>query len=109
MAVRIHAAKTSEVLTFGAASLGAFAPLYLMMAPSAEETMARHTTRWAPRWEHVAQRYITPPVHHAVLTHIQPPAERAMQHVGRVAHPHMSRAAQHVDRRIRSGIERAQR
>ncbi|OAA67113.1 hypothetical protein SPI_01689 [Niveomyces insectorum RCEF 264] len=61
MPVRIPAARTSEVLSFGVAGVGAFAPLYLLLAPGAEETLARQTARWAPRWERVAARYVAAP------------------------------------------------
>lgn len=109
MPVRIPAARASEVVSFGVGGVAAFAPIYMMLAPGAEETMARHTTRWAPRWEHVAQRYITPPVQHAVRTHVAPPVERTVQRVDRITNPHMARAAQHVDRRIRNGLQRVQK
>ncbi|CAK7217663.1 hypothetical protein SBRCBS47491_003237 [Sporothrix bragantina] len=109
MPVRIPAAQATEVFSFGVAGVGAFAPIYMMLAPGAEETMARHTTRWAPRWEHVAQRYISPPMQNTVRKHVTPPVERSMAHVDRIAGPHMSRAAQNADRRIRNGIQRFQK
>lgn len=109
MPVRIPAAQATEVFSFGVAGVGAFAPIYMMLAPGAEETMARHTTRWAPRWEHVAQRYISPPMQHAVRTHVTPPVERTMQRMDKATNHHMARAAQNVDRRIRNGIQRVQK
>ncbi|KIH92621.1 hypothetical protein SPBR_03361 [Sporothrix brasiliensis 5110] len=109
MPVRIPAAKATEVMSFGVAGVGAFAPIYMMLAPGAEETMARHTGYWAPRWEHVAQRYISPPMQHAVRTHVSPPVERTMQRMDKATNHHMTRAAQHVDRRIRNSIQRVQK
>ncbi|EFX04509.1 hypothetical protein CMQ_1437 [Grosmannia clavigera kw1407] len=109
MAARVPAAKATELVTFGAAGLVGFAPVYLLFAPKGDEQMARQTTRWAPRWEHVTTNYLTPPVENTVRNHISPPIERTMKRFDRVANPHMARAAQNLDRRIRAGIARVQK
>lgn len=49
MPVRIPAARSSELFTFGVAGVAGLAPLYMMM-PGATERVASHTARWAPRW-----------------------------------------------------------
>lgn len=109
MATRVPAAKARELLTFGAAGLGGFAPVYFMFAPGVDEKMARQTARWAPRWEHIATNYLTPSVQNTVQNRISPPVERTMKYVDRVASPHMARAARNIDRRIRAGIARVQK
>lgn len=49
MPVRIPAARSSELFTFGVAGVAGLAPLYMLM-PGATERVASHTARWAPRW-----------------------------------------------------------
>ena len=80
MPVRIPKARTSEVLCFGAAGVGAFAPFYMLL-PGAEERLAKQTVYWAPRWERN-------------ITFFKSPVERSVQRIT----PPVAKTVQRIDR-----------
>ncbi|KAK0637096.1 hypothetical protein B0T17DRAFT_484530 [Bombardia bombarda] len=82
MPVRIPAANATEVLCFGAAGVGGFAPFYMML-PGAEERVARQTAKWAPRWERN-------------ITFFKSPVERGIQRVS----PPVARTVQKIDQKL---------
>ncbi|KAI0025202.1 hypothetical protein F4780DRAFT_775199 [Xylariomycetidae sp. FL0641] len=104
MPVRIPKARGTELATFGVAGVGAFAPFYFLL-PGAEERLASQTARWAPRWERNVG-YLAAPAER--LAHrVEPRAERLAHRLDdRLP---LARVALGVDRRIKNGIDRAER
>lgn len=102
MPVRVPAARPTELLTFAGAGAFVLAPLW-MMTPGATERVAAQTARWAPRWERRIS-YVAPPAERAARR-VAAPAERAVRGIDdRLP---LGSVARGVDRRIRSGIDRA--
>jgi len=99
MPVRIPSARRSEILTFGVAGVGAFAPLYLMV-PGAEERLAAQTARWAPRWERNIG-FFTPHVERGIRR-VTPPVARTVRSIDERLP--LERVAKRVDGDIRRGI-----
>ena len=104
MPVRIPAGRRTEVLTYGVAGVGAFAPLYLLF-PGAEERLARQTARWAPRWERNIS-FFTPHVERGIQR-VTPPVARTVKKIDEKLP--LEKMAKRVDRNIKRGIERATR
>ena len=104
MPVRIPSARRTEVLTFGVAGLGAFAPLYMML-PGAEERLAKQTARWAPRWEKNLS-FFTPHVERGIQR-VTPPVARTVRKIDERLP--LEKMAKRVDSNIKRGIERATR
>jgi hypothetical protein len=100
MAPRIPAAKSTEVLCYGVAGLGAFAPIYFML-PGANERLAVQTARWAPRWERNIT-YFVPPVERGIKR-VEPPVSRMVKRIER--NLPLEKVAKNIDGRIRKGIE----
>ncbi|KAK3391125.1 hypothetical protein B0H63DRAFT_132398 [Podospora didyma] len=78
MPVRIPAPTKTEVFCFGAAGVGALAPFY-MMAPSANERVARQTLKWAPKWERNIT-FFKSPVERGIQK-MSPPVARTVQKI----------------------------
>ncbi|KAI0593320.1 hypothetical protein F4775DRAFT_578564 [Biscogniauxia sp. FL1348] len=104
MPVRIPRARSSEIATFGVAGIGAFAPFYFML-PGAEERLSSQTARWAPRWERNIS-YFAPPAQR-IAQRIEPRLERTIKRIDDKLP--LERVALNVDRRIKHGIDRAER
>ncbi|KAK4459222.1 hypothetical protein QBC42DRAFT_11053 [Cladorrhinum samala] len=102
MPVRLPAATRTEVFCVSAGGLSTLAPLY-MMAPGAEERMARQTTKWAPRWERNIT-FFKSPVERGVQR-ISPPVARTVQKVQDKLH--LEQAAKKTDRGIKAALDRA--
>ncbi|KAI0900742.1 hypothetical protein F4806DRAFT_166830 [Annulohypoxylon nitens] len=101
MPVRIPAARSTEIATFGFAGLAGFAPFYFML-PGAEERLAHQTARWAPRWERNIS-YFAPPAQR-IAQRVEPRVERTVKRIDdRLP---LEKMAKNVDRRIKHGIER---
>lgn len=102
MPVRIPATTSTELFTFGAAGVSAFAPFYLMM-PGAEERLSRQTLKWAPRWERNIT-FFKSPVERGIQR-VTPPVARTVQ---RVEHRlPLEKAAKGVDKGVKRGVETA--
>lgn len=101
MPVRIPAARRSEGVIFGIASVGAFAPFYMML-PGAEERIASQTSRWAPRWERNIS-YFAPPAR-TVAQRVEPRVGRTVRKLNERLH--LEQMAKAVDRRIKYGLDR---
>lgn len=101
MPIRIPNARSSEVLCFGAAGVGVFAPFYMLL-PGAEERLAARTARWAPRWERNIT-FFKSPVERSIQR-VTPPIGRTVQRIDRRLP--LERMAQNVDRRIKNGIDK---
>lgn len=101
MPPRIPAARSGEVLCFGVAGIGAFAPLYFVL-PGAEERLATQTARWAPRWERNIGFFV-PSVERGIKR-IEPPVSRTVRKIE--SRLPLERIAKNVDGRIKRGIER---
>jgi len=101
MPVRIPSARRTEILTFGVAGLGAFAPLY-MIFPGANERLATATARWAPRWERNLS-FFTPHIERGVQR-LTPPVARTVQKIDERLP--LEKLAKKVDGNIRRGISR---
>ncbi|KAK4189263.1 hypothetical protein QBC35DRAFT_148682 [Podospora australis] len=101
MPVRIPAATRTEVFCMGAGGISAFAPFYLM-APGAEERLARQTTKWAPKWERNITMFKNP-VERGVQR-MSPPVARTVQRVER--NLHLEQAAQRTDRGIKKSLDK---
>ena len=104
MAPRIPSTLTRspEAICYGAASITALAPLYLLM-PGAEERLATQTTKWAPRWERNIS--VFSPSFEKGVQRVEPPIAKAVRRIeNRLP---LERVALGVDRRIKSTIERA--
>jgi hypothetical protein len=104
MAPRIPKARTSEILTYGAAGLGAFAPLCFML-PGAKERLATQTARWAPRWEKNIS-YVVPRVERGIQR-VEPPVSRAVRNIDRRLP--LEKFAKGVNRHIKNSIDRLSR
>jgi len=101
MPVRIPPARGTEVLSFGVAGVGVFAPFYLLL-PGAEERLATQTARWAPRWERNIG-YVAPRIERGIQR-VAPPVERTVQKIdGRLP---LEMVAKRVDKNIKKSIER---
>lgn len=101
MPVRIPAASKTEIFCYGAAGVSAFAPFYLM-APGAEERLARQTLKWAPRWERNITMFKSPV--ERGIQRVTPPVARAVQRVeNRLP---LEKVAQKTDRGIKKSIDR---
>ncbi|KAK3353683.1 hypothetical protein B0T25DRAFT_219701 [Lasiosphaeria hispida] len=101
MPVRIPAATKTEVFTMGAAGVTAFAPFY-MLAPGAEERVARQTVKWAPRWERNIT-FFKSPVERGIQR-LTPPVARTVQ---RVEHRlPLDKAAQKTERGMRKTVDK---
>ncbi len=101
MPVRIPKARGTEILSFGVAGVGAFAPLYLIL-PGAEERLATQTARWAPRWERNIN-YITPPVQRSIQR-VTPRVEKAVKKLDERLP--LEKVAKRVDSNIKRGINK---
>jgi hypothetical protein len=101
MAPRIPKARPSEVLCYGIAGVGAFAPFWFIL-PGAEERLAAQTARWAPRWEKNIS-YVVPRVERGIKR-VEPPVSRAVRSIDRRLP--LEKFAQGIDRRIKTSIER---
>jgi len=101
MPVRIPAARRTEVLSFGVAGVGVFAPLYMLM-PGAEERLAAQTARWAPRWERNIG-YVTPRVERGIQR-VKPPVERTVKKIDQRLP--LEKVAKRVDTNIKKGLDR---
>jgi hypothetical protein len=104
MPPRIPKARSSEMLTYGVAGLGAFAPLWFIL-PGAEERLAAQTARWAPRWEKNIS-YLVPRVERGIQR-VEPPVSRAVRSLDRRLP--LEKWAKGVDRRIKNSIDRLNR
>lgn len=104
MPVHIPAARSSELLFFGAAGVTGFAPFYLML-PGAEERLARQTAKWAPRWERNIT-FFKNPVERGVQR-ISPPVERTVKRIDKRLP--LEKMAVRVDKGIKAGVARAGR
>ncbi|KAJ0298249.1 hypothetical protein Brms1b_013437 [Colletotrichum noveboracense] len=101
MAPRIPAAKSTETLCYGVATVGAFLPIYLML-PGAEQRLAMQTTKWAPRWERNIS-YFTPAAERGIKR-VEPPVSRIVKRIDdRLP---LEKMAKGIDKRIKNGIER---
>jgi len=100
MPPRIPKAGSSELLTFGVAGVGVFAPLYFIL-PGAEERLAAQTARWAPRWEKNIS-YVAPRVERGIQR-VEPPVSRAVRNIDRRLP--LEKMAKGIDRRIKTSIE----
>lgn len=98
---RLPKAKTSEILSMGAAGVVVLAPLY-MLFPGADEKLAKQTTKWAPRWERNIT-FFAPPVERG-MQRIEPPISRAVQRIDERLP--LEKMAKGVDSSIKAGIER---
>lgn len=98
---RLPKAKPIEIVCMGAAGVGVLTPLYMMM-PGADQQMAHHTTKWAPRWERNIS-YFAPPVSKAVQT-IEPPVSKAVQNMDK--NLPLERMAKGMEKTIRGTIDR---
>ncbi|KAK5992969.1 hypothetical protein PT974_06394 [Cladobotryum mycophilum] len=70
--------------------------------PGAEETLARQTTKWAPRWERNISYFI--PRAERTIQRIEPPIARAVQKIDDKLP--LERMAKGMERRIQNGIAR---
>ncbi len=102
MPVRIPAARRTEVLSFGVAGVGAFAPFYLLV-PGAEERLATQTARWSPRWERNIN-YFARPVERGIQR-VAPPVEKTVKKIDQRLP--LEKVAKRVDSNIKKGIQRA--
>lgn len=94
--------RSPEALCYGAASVTALAPLYLIM-PGAEERLANQTARWAPRWERNIS--VFSPSFEKGIQRVEPPVARAVR---RIEHRlPLERVALGAERRIKNTIGRA--
>ncbi|WYZ43824.1 hypothetical protein EsH8_VII_000260 [Colletotrichum jinshuiense] len=101
MAPRISAARSTETLCYGVATVGAFLPIYLML-PGAEQRLASQTTKWAPRWERNLS-YFTPTAERGIKR-VEPPVSRMVKRIDdRLP---LERMAKGIDKRIKNGIDR---
>jgi hypothetical protein len=101
MPPRLPPPRSSEVLCYGVAGLGAFAPLYFLL-PGVKERLAIQTARWAPRWERNIT-YIVPPIERAIKM-VEPPVSKMVRHID--SRLPLEKVAKGIDCRIRKGIER---
>ncbi|KAJ9142940.1 hypothetical protein NKR23_g6830 [Pleurostoma richardsiae] len=101
MPVRIPKPGRTELLSFGVAGVGAFAPFYMIL-PGAEERLASQTTRWAPRWERNISYFI--PHAERGIQRVAPPVEKTIKKVDQRLP--LEKVAKNVDRRIKKGIDR---
>jgi hypothetical protein len=101
MPVRIPKARPTEVLCFGAAGVGALAPLYMIM-PGAEERLAAQTLYWAPRWERNIT-FFKNPVERGIQS-VRPPVERTVKKIDEKLP--LEKVAKGIDSRIRWSIEK---
>ncbi|ROV95282.1 hypothetical protein VPNG_08940 [Cytospora leucostoma] len=93
---------STELLTFATAGALALTPLYMAL-PGATERLAAATARWAPRWERNVGYLVAPA--EGATRRIAPPVGRTVRSIdGRLP---LGAVARGVDRRIRSGIDRA--
>lgn len=104
MPVRIPKARSGEIFCFGAAGVGAFAPLYMML-PGAEERLAAQTARWAPRWERNITFFVSPV--ERGIQRVSPPIEKTVQRIDRKLP--LEKVAKNIDGRIKRGIVRVNR
>ena len=94
--------RSPEAICYGAASVTALAPFYLLM-PGAEERLANQTAVWAPRWEKNISHFS--PSFERGIQRVEPPVARAVR---RVEHRlPLEKVALGVDKRIKNTIDRA--
>ncbi|KAK4099292.1 hypothetical protein N658DRAFT_430207 [Parathielavia hyrcaniae] len=101
MPLRIPAATRTEVLTMASAGAAGFAPFYLM-APGAEERLAKQTTKWAPRWERNITMFVNPV--ERGIQRVSPPVERTVQKMAQRLP--LEKAAKRADRGIKRNLDR---
>ena len=101
MPVRIPAARRTELLSFGIAGVGAFAPFYMLL-PGAEERLAAQTTKWAPRWERNIS-YFTPHTERAIQR-VTPPVEKTVKRIDQRLP--LEKVTKNAHRRIEKGMDR---
>ncbi|KAI1633366.1 hypothetical protein F4809DRAFT_623825 [Biscogniauxia mediterranea] len=104
MPVHMPRARPSEVATFGVAGVTGFVPFYLML-PSGEDRIARQTAKLAPRLER-NMSYIAPRAHR-LIDRVEPRVERTFHRIDNRLP--LERMAQTLDRRIKNGVDRAER
>ncbi|KAK7741756.1 hypothetical protein SLS53_004819 [Cytospora paraplurivora] len=93
---------STEILTFATAGALVLTPLY-MIIPGATERVATTTARWAPRWERNINYFVAPA--ERTTRRIAPPVGRTVRSIDdRLP---LGAVARDVDRRIKSGIDRA--
>ncbi len=101
MPVRIPPPRTTEILCFGVAGVGAFAPFYVLL-PGAEERLAAQTARWAPRWERNIS-LVTPQIARSIRT-VTPPVARTVKKIDQRLP--LEKVAKRIDSNIKKGIDR---
>lgn len=101
MPVRIPKARRSEVMLFGAAGVGGFAPFY-MMVPGADKRVANQTALWAPRWERNISYFVSP--FERGIQRVSPTIEHTVHRIDNKLP--LESVAKNVDRRIKKGIDR---
>ncbi|KAK3996169.1 hypothetical protein QBC44DRAFT_158724 [Cladorrhinum sp. PSN332] len=101
MPVRIPAPTRTEMFCVSAGGLSTLAPFY-MMAPGAEDRVARQTTKWAPRWERNITMFKSP-VERGVQR-ISPPVARTVQKIENRLH--LEQAAKRTDKGIKATLDR---